>query len=315
MIIEEYTRPPVRGANYWATKPFDEEVDELAALASSLGKNTSTLTRGRRGPVDSLDRVYHNAETSFASNPELSNLDHSKSDLSLNRTKSEDERTTACQSENSSHFCFNDVASNTPSNHDLKQSTSGVGLSALEGPDSCNNFSSLACEDGHADGGREVDEISDIEDMQTSPRYPEDLLIHDDETDLCAVKRVKKDVFWTRVQNQQERADSLVREVLAQVLLSSHFLGPNSLSKLQKSSLWSQFSTASAFPFRGNNESAGGAVGGGAGVSGTSFAAAAGAAHLSSIISTESGELPIVQVMIFTIIAIYNATQFSLTFF
>lgn len=50
-----------------------------------------------------------------------------------------------------------------------------------------------------------------------------------------AVKIVSKDVFWTRVQGQKERSDALVREVLAQVLLSSHFLAPTSLFNLERS--------------------------------------------------------------------------------
>eukprot|EP01036_Dinobryon_divergens_P029813 gene29813-38967_t len=53
------------------------------------------------------------------------------------------------------------------------------------------------------------------------------------ESDLCAVKCISTKRFWMRVGNIQERADTLVREVLAQVLLSSHFLSPNSLSKLR----------------------------------------------------------------------------------
>lgn len=37
--------------------------------------------------------------------------------------------------------------------------------------------------------------------------------------EYCAVKVVSKEGFWKRVQQGKERADALVREVLAQALL------------------------------------------------------------------------------------------------
>ena len=91
------------------------------------------------------------------------------------------------------------------------------------------------------------------------------------EKELCAVKCISTKRFWMRVGNIQERADTLVREVLAQVLLSSHFLSPNSLSKLREN-IWSQYAKSSIS--LGSNQDG---------------------PLLSSIINEESGELPIVQ--------------------
>ena len=90
------------------------------------------------------------------------------------------------------------------------------------------------------------------------------------ESDLCAVKCISTKRFWMRVGNIQERADTLVREVLAQVLLSSHFLSPNSLSKL-RDNIWSQSTKSYVSHFTQDIQT------------------------LPSIISEESGELPIVQ--------------------
>jgi len=98
----------------------------------------------------------------------------------------------------------------------------------------------------------------------------------DEDGGFSALKVVSKQVFWNRVDSQKERGDSLVREVLAQVLLSSHFLAPNSLSRLQSNYIASQtprqlFSNPPDSPTL--------------------------ATPLSSIMSVESGELPIVQVL------------------
>eukprot|EP01034_Spumella_vulgaris_P021453 gene21453-27486_t len=42
-------------------------------------------------------------------------------------------------------------------------------------------------------------------------------------TPTCAVKLISKELFWARVNTQQERTDALVREVLAQALLSRFY--------------------------------------------------------------------------------------------
>jgi serine/threonine protein kinase len=55
--------------------------------------------------------------------------------------------------------------------------------------------------------------------------------------DFCALKLVSKEVFWDRVKTGKERGDSLVREVLSQVLRSSHFLAPLSLMQLESNFL------------------------------------------------------------------------------
>jgi len=98
----------------------------------------------------------------------------------------------------------------------------------------------------------------------------------DDDGDFSALKVVSKQVFWNRVDSQKERGDSLVREVLAQVLLSSHFLAPNSLSRLQSNYIASKTSRHSLSSPPDSPSLV---------------------TPLSSTMSVESGELPIVQVL------------------
>lgn len=50
-------------------------------------------------------------------------------------------------------------------------------------------------------------------------------------TSLCALKLISKEIFWEKVENGKERGDALIREVLAQLLLSNQSLfGFNSLN-------------------------------------------------------------------------------------
>ena len=49
-----------------------------------------------------------------------------------------------------------------------------------------------------------------------------------------AVKFINKQNFWAKVKDGKDRSDAIVREVLAQVLLSSHFLSPSSLTMLNE---------------------------------------------------------------------------------
>jgi len=45
---------------------------------------------------------------------------------------------------------------------------------------------------------------------------------HTKEEAVCALKIVNKAAFWTRVAEGKERHDTLVREVVAQAVLTAH---------------------------------------------------------------------------------------------